>query len=241
MALNTAALVSALAAGLAGYMFLLRRHRRLESAEEQDALLLYMLALVACAVAAKPYRVPPAPRRLWSRYFLGRGLGERREGRWRGIVQDDWRRQEQFPGQYDDLLDRAYVEAFRVDRGTFYFLLEGYGHLWTKQDTKLRKAVSPTHRLAIYLDWMATGTAERKLQEDWCVSDSTVSNIIQEMTQIFRWYGGWWSWSVLLRVVLRGGCVAALRVVLPCAWCCVGAACRYAAAECGCGVVAADL
>ncbi len=166
MPLNTTTDVSVLAAVLAGYMFLLRRHRRLAVEADHDGLLLYMLAQSACAVAARPFRAPPARRRLWSRHFLGHGLGERREGRWKNINQDDWQRLEHLPSQFDNLVDRAYIEAFRVDRGTFHFLLEGYGHLWTKQDTKLRKAVSPAHRLAIYLDWMATGTSERKLAED---------------------------------------------------------------------------
>ncbi|KAI8462749.1 MAG: hypothetical protein J3K34DRAFT_446890 [Monoraphidium minutum] len=77
------------------------------------------------------------------------------------------------------------IEMFRVDQVKFYMLCNTYGHMWQKAETHVGNTVSVAWRLAIYLSWMAFGLSQRTLAHLFGVSDTLVSEISCELTQVF--------------------------------------------------------
>lgn len=61
-----------------------------------------------------------------------------------------------------------YKNFLRMAPEDFEYLLEKVTHLIKKQDTLMRKAISPAERLAITLRFLATGKFNLKLVADKC-------------------------------------------------------------------------
>ncbi|KAK4321236.1 hypothetical protein Pmani_007505 [Petrolisthes manimaculis] len=75
---------------------------------------------------------------------------------------------------------QAFYDYHRMHRKNFAELLELVSPLIKKQDTKMRKAVSPAQRLSITLRYLATGESRRSLEFQYRTSHCLISSIIPE-------------------------------------------------------------
>ncbi|KAG0715169.1 hypothetical protein GWK47_012565 [Chionoecetes opilio] len=68
-----------------------------------------------------------------------------------------------------------------MSKDNFVKLLNLVSPLIRKQDTKLRKAVSPAQRLSVTLRYLATGESRRSLEFQYRISHNLISSIIPEV------------------------------------------------------------
>ncbi|KAG0713730.1 Protein ALP1-like [Chionoecetes opilio] len=76
---------------------------------------------------------------------------------------------------------RGFYEFHRMSKDNFVKLLNLVSPLIRKQDTKLRKAVSPAQRLSVTLRYLATGESRRSLEFQYRISHNLISSIIPEV------------------------------------------------------------
>lgn len=75
---------------------------------------------------------------------------------------------------------RDYQNFLRMNNDSFNELLEMISPIITKQDTVMRKAISPTERLATTLRFLATGRSFEDLKFSTAIAPQTISSIILE-------------------------------------------------------------
>ncbi|KAG0716812.1 hypothetical protein GWK47_008766 [Chionoecetes opilio] len=76
---------------------------------------------------------------------------------------------------------RGFYEFHRMSKDNFVKLLNLVSPLIRKQDTKLRKAVSPAQRLSVTLRYLATGESRRSLEFQYKIRHNLISSIIPEV------------------------------------------------------------
>ncbi|KAL0151511.1 hypothetical protein M9458_053163 [Cirrhinus mrigala] len=76
-----------------------------------------------------------------------------------------------------------FQQYFRLDRTQFDELLRRVGPLIAKDDTRIRRAISPGERLAICLGFLATGDSYRTISFSYRVGHSTVAGIVADVAK----------------------------------------------------------
>ncbi|RXN13484.1 nuclease HARBI1 [Labeo rohita] len=128
--------------------------------------------LVALAIAAV---VTVNVQRKWKRrgtlrFWVHSILRKRKQrGEYHGLVREL---------RLDGVLFEQY---FRMSPDTFDELLGRVGPLITRADSMMRKAIGPAQRLAICLQYLATGDSFRTIAFSYRVSHSTVAGIVQDV------------------------------------------------------------
>jgi hypothetical protein len=132
--------------------------------EEQCLLLAASILLLKCMKVKKQ----PRKRQFWVRPWLA---APRRE----------------LYGQYAQLLQELHREDpkgfknfLRVPPELFHSMVQRLTTYLEKQRTWMREPLSPAHRLAITLRYMATGETYTSLQYNWRVAHNTISKIVTE-------------------------------------------------------------
>ena len=77
----------------------------------------------------------------------------------------------------------TFMNYFRLNKVDFNYVLEKVAPLIRKSDAEIRQSISPEIRLMITLQYPATEAYVTSLHYDWCVSVSSISNIIPETCQ----------------------------------------------------------
>ena len=77
----------------------------------------------------------------------------------------------------------TFMNYFRLNTVDFNYVLEKVAPLIRKSDAEIRQSISPEIRLMITLQYPATGASMTSLHYDWCVSVSSISNIIPKTCQ----------------------------------------------------------
>lgn len=110
-----------------------------------------------------------APRRWWVKPYLQRRV---------------------IHGEYDALLSELMIEdpdkfkqVMRIDVATFHEILTLVAPTITKQTTNAREPISPGHKLAFTIRFLATGYAYRDLGLNYRVSHSTMSTMVVPVCQ----------------------------------------------------------
>ncbi|XP_063761709.1 uncharacterized protein LOC134879242 [Eleginops maclovinus] len=133
------------------------------------------VALAICAILCADSKKKRRRRRVWTRKWLGRrgqyGLS---------ILQREL--------EVDDM--RGFRDLLRISVEEFYFLLERVTPHIVKQDTHLRKAISPKERLSVTLRFLATGETFNSLSFQYRIGSTTLSRIVMEtctaLTSVLR-------------------------------------------------------
>lgn len=82
--------------------------------------------------------------------------------------------------------DELWYSNFRVTRGTFTYILHEIGDEISRQDTPMRKAVTPNRRLAIALYYLASTAEYRTIGNLFGVSVAFVCTCIKEVCEAIR-------------------------------------------------------
>ena len=129
-----------------------------------------LLSLTASAVLIRQKRrAKGAKRKFWTR---------------------NWLLDRPFYGQYEKLLAElktddvpSFMNFLRVDPLMFQEVVDRVGPTIEREDTNMRKALSPGLRIAITLRFLATGDSYKSLQYGFRVAHNTISLIIPETCQ----------------------------------------------------------
>ena len=117
---------------------------------------------------------PKRQRRFWSmREGMG-GMGS--FGAWEKQQAGDWPRVGRVIS-CPTLIDEQYVVTYRMDSTTFNAIVRLYGGYFEKRDTRLRSCVPAHKRLAITLDWLASGAPLRSIAGKYDVGKATAGAI----------------------------------------------------------------
>lgn len=111
-------------------------------------------------------------RQVWTRKWLLRRDSERR-----GIIN-----LAHHELRYED--PKAFEEFFRMPAYLFDRLLNLVGPHIQRQDTTMRKSVSPRDRLSVTLRFLATGESFRSLEFSTKISSSSIAEIIPETCRL---------------------------------------------------------
>ena len=71
-----------------------------------------------------------------------------------------------------------FFNAFRMNKETFYKLLNRIEHILERENTNMRKAISAKVRLQVTLCYLATGSSFKMLSEAFRIHNSTISKIV---------------------------------------------------------------
>ncbi|KAG0711267.1 hypothetical protein GWK47_020993 [Chionoecetes opilio] len=132
-----------------------------------EELALAAMALATCIQAHQHInRKPKKRRREWSRPWLAKKSKNVFNNLLKEMFLED---------------SRGFYEFHRMSKDNFVKLLNLVSPLIRKQDTKLRKAVSPAQRLSVTLRYLATGESRRSLEFQYRISHNLISSIIPEV------------------------------------------------------------
>ncbi|XP_026474284.1 uncharacterized protein LOC113382175 [Ctenocephalides felis] len=81
--------------------------------------------------------------------------------------------------EYQDV--SSYENFIRMTHQDFQHLLERIAPRITKQDTHLRKSISPSERLTLTLRFLATGDSYQSLSYLFRIPPTTISRIVPEV------------------------------------------------------------
>ena len=117
-----------------------------------------------------------------------------RRKRKKSVWMRDWLQRRVLYGQREKLVAelreedaRGYKNYMRISPELFQELLERVGPRLEKGDTFMRKALRPTHRLAIALRYMASGDCYKSLSYSFRVAHNTISNVVPETCEAIIW------------------------------------------------------
>ncbi|KAG4065527.1 hypothetical protein HA402_013297 [Bradysia odoriphaga] len=113
---------------------------------------------------------PIVYRKKWMKDWLLEYGTESLDGLWYEKVFDEWAKTD----------PERYRRTLRLPPAIFKQLLEMVEPYIRKQDTVMRKSISPEKRLAITLKYLATGESFYSLSGQFCVGASTVAMIVKE-------------------------------------------------------------
>ncbi|KAK5648399.1 hypothetical protein RI129_003291 [Pyrocoelia pectoralis] len=116
---------------------------------------------------------------------LAVALKNREKRRQRKVWMETWLEKRPSHG-YGELLRRLttapndYRNFLRMDEQLFQQLVALVSPLIKKQDTNMRKAISPADRLAVTLRFLATGNSFEDMTFSSCIAATTISGIVEE-------------------------------------------------------------